>query len=221
MRFADQVLKSSAYCLFLRNNIEDCPDPLSVEEIISNATFMLDLISFLKHFDAYALVYRDIYPDSVFMNPLLLLQMKRAEVNNLSTEDERLYAYFVGCKLVHEATHLLQKKLSHSMQLQIVPKRHGGGGKRSTKSPIKRHEDGFAYTDFGEYMEKVLFGGIIEMESNPAVAFELKYLIIYAHPSASVGRKIIVQDHHMNVQNDLVSIKATQEEEEIDRPYKG
>jgi hypothetical protein len=25
----------------------------------------------------------------------------------------------------------------------------------------------------------------------------------------------------MNVQNDLVSIKATQEEEEIDRPYKG
>ena len=114
---ARQILVTDKYCQVLIDNIADSVKPTidTVRAAVNNQSFEVTNILVGEHMDAYALVYRDDDPNRVYINPLLLIQSKQAEIRNGEDICKRKYVLFLAMKIVHEVSHLMHPKISPSL----------------------------------------------------------------------------------------------------------
>lgn len=217
---AQAILLSDDYATsFLANIDQDDASALSTEsvkEYLMSMTFDIRIIRIGAHLDALALVYRKEFPQTIFLNPLMLLQMKIEEAADPNTSTA--HAFFLGCKLVHETSHLIHPHLSRKLALSVVKKTEGGEGKKKMETAEKT-KGGNTFTDLGEMIEFDMYGGTMELVYNPEVAFDARYIVSYHRPSAKSGHHVVVPTGKVTSEN--VSILRVAKGEEIDKPYRG
>ena len=56
--------------------------------------FIIQLIEIGSHMDAFGLVYRRVNPNTIFLNPIMLLRMMKEEIRDPKTA--LTHAYFLG-----------------------------------------------------------------------------------------------------------------------------
>lgn len=223
VHLASQILKTDKYCRVLIDNISDFSKPTIeiVKATINSHSFEVTNIIIGEHMDAYAVIYRDDDHNKIYLNPLLLIQSKKLEVQNGDEISKRKYVLFLAMKIVHEVSHLVHPKISPSLCNQVRKRVLGGGGKRRMKTPQKP-KAGIMFNDFGEMVEYDILGGILEIyNSDPQpAAFLIHELILYAHPYAVEGSIVTVKDTEYVVSPTLHDF-VLQVGETIEKPYRG
>lgn len=223
LQLACQILTTDKYCQVLIDNTSDSVKPMvdKVRATINNQSFEVTNIIIGEHMDAYALVYRNDDPNKIYINPLLLIQSKKLEIQNGDEISKRKYVLFLAMKIVHEVSHLIHPKISPNLWNQVRKRSLGGEGKRKMRTPQKL-KAGIMFNDFGEMVEYDILGGILEIyNSDPQpAAFFIQELILYAHPYAVEGSIVTLKDTEYVVSPSLhefaLQIGAT-----IEQPYRG
>lgn len=142
--------------------------------------------------DAFSCVYRKDRPSDIFFNPILLLNFRRSEMIHTRMDANggnptlpgvlRKQAIYVAIKIVHEMTHLLHYRTS--LSISGVP---NTPDKAITDITADKGALEVGYHDLGTMMEKRLFGGCIELKSNPKSHFmDLDEIAVY--PSINTRR---------------------------------
>lgn len=220
---AVQMLSTDKYCSVLIENISDetKPNVAEVRTTINSMDITVSTIQIGEHMDAYALVYRDNSENNIYINPLLLMQIRRMEIGGATAEYLRKCSLFLAAKIVHELSHLIQPKISPKLTNQVKKRALGGEGKRKMQTPEKS-KGGAKFSDFGEMVEYDIFGGILEIytaEKQP-VAYLIDELILYEHPTARIGSIVIVKATDYTVSPTLDDFVLTKGGN-VDKPYKG
>jgi hypothetical protein len=203
-----------------------------VKKFIRNQFLKIDLKRIRDKLaqDAYAVVYPDQDPFSIYISTLLLMEMKEVEnehealvqatqeevnmlngllneaqsidvstrkrdrtiydlgleidAKNLALEQCRqklndvyyLHVLFLTVKLVHELAHIVNYQLN---------------SKRNSKNKFITPEktiDNHVYTDFGEMVEKTLFGGLVEHAQKPSrFTFAVSSVLSYEFKGSDEG----------------------------------
>lgn len=130
-------------------------------------TYHIKLLSKKSVIVACCCVHRLDEPNTIFINPLLLHNLVERELTNSALVEDQ--TVFLVVKLVHEMSHLLHLKLSPSMQSRKVTLTKSFDdaykikcGDRKDPVVVQIPVD---YTDFGEMIEKEVFGGLVELQA--------------------------------------------------------
>ena len=224
LKLALDIILSSDYVRILLENIADAvkPSETFVRQCIDSMRIGISVIEIGEHMDAYALVYRDLHPNTIFFNPLLLMQVMLEEMSSATSEEKkRRCSLFIGMKIVHEFSHLVHPHISALLRNQTVPKTQGGEGKRKRLTPEKMKPA--LFQDFGEMVEHDILGGILELYTSvrQPVAYRVDQLILYAHPASRTGRIVRIADQDYTADDALASLRLETFSEPVDKPYTG
>ncbi len=164
-------------------------EEVKLREAINKTSYTLDVILRGMEIDAYSVVYRGVYPTSIFFNPILLTQCKVAEEKlALLPQEKKLksnygemkhkHVCFFVVKLVHEVSLLLQYQASPYLQSLA----HTEETVTNPSKLIENHE----YFDIGDMMEKELFGGLVK-HTQPQYLnrdiYCLDEIVLFDHPT--------------------------------------
>jgi hypothetical protein len=224
---ASDIIKTPKFCQILVDNLDDETKPNweFVRGIIQGSRIVITIIEFGEFMDAYSLVHRKEDPETIFLNPLLLMQALLAERRGGTPKEMKKYALFIAVKIVHEFSHLIHPLISAALRMQVEKKSAGGLGMRRMVTPQKS-KGGPIFSDFGEMVECDLCGGIMEIYTNsrPVKAYCVEDLILYKYPQARQGNLVVVADSadsHIEIGDDLLELKLDVSKDLVNKPYKG
>eukprot|EP01031_Cornospumella_fuschlensis_P033404 gene33404-40411_t len=225
MKLALDIIVSPDYVRILLENIADAAKPSEtfVRQFIDSMHICISVIEIGEHMDAYAVVYRDVHPNTIFFNPLLLMQVMMEEMStDPSGERKRRCSLFIAMKIVHEVSHLVHPHISAQLRNQTLPKSQGGEGKRKRLTPEKMKPPAL-FQVFGEMVEYDIMGGILELYTSAPqpVAYRVDQLILYAHPASRTGRIVRIADQDYTAHDALASLRLETFSEPVEKKYTG
>lgn len=223
LELARHIVSTGTYCNVLIENIADNgkPSAADVQACIAARNVIISIIQVGEHMDAYAVVYRAQKLSTIFINPLLLMQIRLMEIQGSSPNFLRKCSLFIAVKVVHALSQLIQPEISPRLRNQVKKRALGGEGKLRMQTPEKS-KGGAIFSDFGQMIEHDIFGGIVDIytrESQP-VAFLIDELILYEHPTARSGRLVQVKASDYTVTEGLADL-VLRVGESVDEPYRG
>jgi hypothetical protein len=182
----------------------------------------ISIIEIGEHMDAYALVYREEYPQNIYLNPLLLMQLGLSEMRGATPEHMRKCALFIAVKIVHELSHLVHPLISERLRAQVNKRHLGEEGKRKMRTSEKS-KNGAIFSDFGEMVEFDLCGGIMEIytDARPPIGFFIDELVLYEHPHSREGRIVQVKGTDYEITDSLDDMRFTVAATTVNTPYRG
>jgi hypothetical protein len=223
VELAGSIISTMRYAAVVINNIADAvkPNLAEVSAIVSSMRITISIIQIAEDLDAYAVVDRELHPNKILLNPLLLMQTRRREIDGLGAEFMRRYALFLAVKIVHHISHLLEPHVSQVLRTQTKKRSAGGQGKARMQT-LERSKDGAMFCDFGEMVEYDVFGGILDTytDDEQPIAYAIDELILHSRPGARSGTIVTVKATDYVVTPDLADFHLAQGRA-VDVPYKG
>jgi hypothetical protein len=223
MELVEQILRTEKYCSLLVENISDVDKP-SVTDVAAQVNSMgavISIIQIAEQLDAYVMVDRENSPNTMWLNPLLLMQIKMREMEGAPADLMRKYILLLAAKIIRAFSHLIHPKISPSLRNQVKKRSLGGEEKRGMRTP-ERSKNGAMFDDFGEMMECDILGGILDTcteEKKPA-AYAIDELIVHKYSRARSGTIVKVKATDYVVTADLSDL-LLEVGDEVDQPYKG
>lgn len=167
IELAKKILSSKTYAETFAENVSDC-DQESFDNGLKS-TYYIKMASIKSCVTSYCWVTRQ-DPENettVFFNPLLIMSLLLRQ-GNQSTLDNQII--FVAVKLVHEISHILHWTSSNSLRTS----KKGVSSEKDFQDTIKEVRKGnpvtytkpVTYKDFGEIIEREVFGGLVELKSD-------------------------------------------------------
>lgn len=190
---AEAILKSDLYADVVCNLFPDI-ERGRVVEFVAAGNFEVGVIQLSNDLDAYTLIYPDL-PRRIFFNPLLLMNLKITEEDSRGhirkkpkpdpsqpqqSDPLKRMTVFLVVKIVREISRLVN--LSCNSVVAV-----------SKRTPPKRVEPGdkVLTRDFGDMIERKIFGGILEhthSRQTNKIAYELEMLVMYSVPKLDFGQ---------------------------------
>jgi len=173
IELAKKILSSKIYAKKIEENVDDF-DEVSFDNGLKSP-YCIKMTSIKSCATAYCWVTRQ-DPENektVFFNPLLIMSLLLRQGNPIVFANQII---FITVKLVHEISHLLHWTSSNTLRTSstkvspskdfndIIKEVRKGGEQISYLKPV-------TYNDFGEIMEKELFGGLVELKSDDTDSF--------------------------------------------------
>ena len=229
---ATQVLQSEAF-LDVLHDVSDGDIDKEQSRAFARLSFTIVPILERVNFDAYALVKRQCYIQFIYFNPMLLYRMVLTEECEAKEEEETkeeeqqlpaekkpkkdptesiklgkkmLNTFFTAVKVVHEFSHLAHLACSRRLNKQLIRKADGGGGKRKDVT-VKKEIDNVTYLDFGDMVEKKIFGAVVR-PYHPSDIFAIDELLAIPNPKVASGHPIALTAANMILSEDLSSLKV-------------
>ena len=225
---AKEILRSEAFFNIL-HDVSDGDINKGESRAFAQRSFTILPILERVNFDAYALVQRHSNPNFIYFNPILLYQMVLTEaveakekeqqqqppaekkpkidpIESITLGKKELNAFFTAVKAVHEFSHLAHFACGSGLQQQLVSKKLGGGGKRKEVS-LQKEVDKVIYGDFGDMVEKMIFGAVV-WAYHPDEAFAIDELLAIPNPKNASGHPIALTAANLRASEDLSSLKV-------------
>ena len=232
---ATQILQSEAF-LDVLHDVSDGDINKEQSRAFARMSFTIVPILERVNFDAYALVKREHNPNFIYFNPMLLYRMvltEEDEEEEVKEEEEAkeeeqqlpaekkpkkdptesiplgkkmLNTFFTAVKAVHEFSHLAHLACGSRWKKQLIRKADGGGRKRKDVT-LKREIDNVTYVDFGDMVEKKIFGAVVR-PYHPRDVFAIDELFAIPNPKIASGHPIALTAANLTFSEDLSSLKV-------------
>lgn len=178
--------------LFRTAFVEEVPDANMerFDQLLTSQTFEVCTLKLKATVEAFAAVYREAHPTTIFFNPWMVLNILDKE-HSIATDHpvRSQITLFLTVKLVHEVSHLLHHACTNVQQ--------SATGRTPNKSvredmhlklnspPVQTN---VLYDDLGEMIERRIFGGMIEAKwHNPDSFMDIDNCALYKSKGDRVG----------------------------------
>jgi hypothetical protein len=221
LRLAQQIVSTPKFAQLLIEMLDCDIDHEKLGAFFRDNTFAILPISRRGLFDSSTCVDQ-VRPYSIYINPLLLLQLQFSEQQELCqrrtpsrtiaetrdslTSQTQRNSFFVAVRVCHEITYLAHSVCGRGTRTcrQQHPIPTTGIRKRgeTDETPIQ----GTA-TDLGDAIEKKLFGNLIR-PYHPTDSFGTQELLVIEHPKASVGNRIMLTSQNFEIDEQLINLRV-------------
>jgi hypothetical protein len=175
IELAQVILKSKFFRRSFGEALDEISGDIDLSEFVLqlNKVYQMKLLQERHVITSYCAVYRETPKDfdSIYWNPLLLFNMLRKQKEAVDNNDYQVIqqcSLFIAAKLVHAVSHLLHFKCSKKLRdnrFQRTPQIILSDGILMVNKSTKKLEivsKEVIYNDFGDILEKKLFGGLVE-----------------------------------------------------------
>lgn len=182
MKLATWVVQSKRYQNTLCEVFSEF-DATVLNNYLKTVSLPIDVIIYKKFLDAYACVY-PVKPEGIHFNPGMLASMKRmGKKERTKSEADDMLADHIGMLstlLVRESSHVCNYK--HNTTVVDL----------TNSTPVKTL-DNKQFSDFGQMIEFLLFGGVLHHRGSMNLSFDIQSLGLYPVNGVNVGTGVEVK----------------------------
>ena len=193
IEMAINILQSKTFKDAFLSLVDDCDT--SMFDTKMSEQYHLKISTEKDVLTAYCSVRRVHFPNVIWFNPILIINMalKLNQMDSAAEHDVHLVirtqALFLAMKIVHEMAHILHYCCSQKL-------RESATKMTPIKVIIDKIEEGeraVNYDDIGTLIEKIVFGGCIELKSSTTLFMDFDRIGIYDSVATLFGNYVDVE----------------------------